>query len=207
MRGMINNFLSENDRLELISIISDLEYNQNVNNKHIKEISEGLNGRVWMFDLTRTPPSEYISKFQSDGNIRYVEEGHIFNRIRDNISNSLNIPNLDVFLQIIDQNIGGKINPHYDTSMDGRINFKCNISLISNPYKLWIDGDFLDIKENDLYYFEASLYKHWTEEFQNKRIILSYGFVLKYEDLGWDCNHPRVRMSRRISKYFQSTDR
>jgi len=32
---------------------------------------------------------------------------------------------------------------------------------------------------------------------------LSFGFVLKYEDLGRDINDPRVRLSKRIEKYFQ----
>jgi hypothetical protein len=73
----------------------------------------------------------------------------------------------------------------------------------SDDYRLFIDKEILDIKELDLYCFEASLYKHWTEPFRNKRIILSYGFILPYEDLGRDEKDPRVRLSKRIINYFQ----
>jgi len=62
----------------------------------------------------------------------------------------------------------------------------------------------MNISERDLYSFESSLYRHWTNEFKNRRIILSYGFGLKYEDLGRSSNDPLIRMSERIQKYFQN---
>jgi len=100
-------------------------------------------------------------------------------------------------------NKGGKINPHYDASLDGYINYKCNISVLSEDYDLFIDKDSIRIQETDLYGFEASLYKHWTNEFNSRRVFLSFGFILKYEDLGRNCDDPRVRLSKRIERYFQ----
>ena len=38
-------------------------------------------------------------------------------------------------------NKGGKINPHYDASIDGYINYKCNISVLSDRYDFFIDND------------------------------------------------------------------
>ena len=62
----------------------------------------------------------------------------------------------------------------------------------------------MNIDEGDLYCFEASLYKHWSNSFDFDRIILSFGFILEYSDLGRDENDPRVRLSKRIERYFQS---
>jgi len=99
-------------------------------------------------------------------------------------------------------NKGGKINPHYDASVDGYINYKCNISVFSEDYNLFLDRDYIEIKETDLYGFEASLYKHWTNEFISRRVFLSFGFILPYELLGREENDPRIRLSKRIEKYF-----
>jgi hypothetical protein len=52
--------------------------------------------------------------------------------------------------------------------------------------------------------FEASLYKHWTDEFSSRRVLLSFGFVLPYDALGRKSDEPRVRLSQRIEKYFQA---
>jgi hypothetical protein len=68
-----------------------------------------------------------------------------------------------------------------------------------------VDQEELKITESDLYYFEASLYKHWTEEFNSRRVILSFGFALKYEELNRSENDPRIRLSKRIEKYFQKS--
>ena len=63
--------------------------------------------------------------------------------------------------------------------------------------------DKIKIYETDLYGFEASLYKHWTNEFNCRRVFLSFGFILPYEILNRDKNDPRIRLSKRIEKYFQ----
>jgi hypothetical protein len=123
--------------------------------------------------------------------------------IIDRISNELNLPKENIFLQAVDMNKGGKINPHYDASINGYVNYKCNISVLSEDYDFFLDKEILKIQETDLYCFEASLYKHWTNEFNSRRVFLSFGFILKYEDLGRDINDPRVRLSKRIEKYFQ----
>lgn len=111
----------------------------------------------------------------------------------------------NTFLQILTQDNGGLIYPHYDSAIDGYITYKCNICVKSeNDWVLYIDKGLLEVKELDLYCFEASLYKHWTDKFKNKRIILSYAFILPYADLARDENCPRVRLSKRIVKYFQN---
>jgi hypothetical protein len=101
-------------------------------------------------------------------------------------------------------NKGGRIQPHYDAAIDGYINYKCNISVLSEDYKIFIDQSSPIIEQKDLYCFEASLYKHWTEEFNLRRIFLSFGFLVPYNILGRSDNDPRVRLSRRIENYFQN---
>lgn len=95
-----------------------------------------------------------------------------------------------------------EINPHYDASLSGFINYKCNISVLAERYDFFIDNDVVSIDEGDLYCFEASLYKHWSNKFNFKRILLSFGFVLTYEELDRTENDPRVRLSKRIERYF-----
>jgi hypothetical protein len=100
-------------------------------------------------------------------------------------------------------NTGGEIKPHYDTSIDGFINYKCNISVESEDYKLYLEDSDIPVSEMDLYCFEASLYKHWVKPFSRKRILLSYGFLLRYETLGRSGDDSRVKLSKRIIKKFQ----
>jgi hypothetical protein len=124
-------------------------------------------------------------------------------KIIDRISEEFNFTKDNIFLQAVDMNKGGKINPHYDASIDGYINYKCNISVLSEDYDLFLDKESIKIQETDLYGFEASLYKHWTNKFNSRRVFLSFGFLLPYEILNRDKNDPRVRLSKRIEKYFQ----
>jgi hypothetical protein len=74
---------------------------------------------------------------------------------------------------------------------------------LSEDYDLFLDKGYIKIQETDLYGFEASLYKHWTNEFNSRRVFLSFGFILPYEILNRTENDPRVRLSKRIEKYFQ----
>jgi hypothetical protein len=99
--------------------------------------------------------------------------------------------------------MGGKIDPHYDAAVEGYINYKCNLSVLSEDYDFFIDSGSVRVQETDLYGFEASLYKHWTKEFSKRRILLSFGFMIPYSQAGRSDSDPRVRLSRRIEKYFQ----
>ena len=166
-------------------------------------MSKVLNGKSFIFDISNTPLTNYITKFQSISDVSQEPLPDFIYDIIDRISKEFNFPKDNIFLQAVDMNKGGKINPHYDASFDGYINYKCNISVLSNDYNFFIDNDSINVEQTDLYGFEASLYKHWTNEFNSRRVFLSFGFVLKYEDLGRDINDPRIRLSKRIEKYFQ----
>jgi hypothetical protein len=156
-----------------------------------------------MFDISNTPLTNYITKFQSISDVSYdILPDFIYNLV-DKISKEFSFPKDNIFLQAVDMNKGGKINPHYDASIDGYVNYKCNISVLSEDYDLFLDKDTIKIQETDLYSFEASLYKHWTNEFNSRRVFLSFGFILPYDVLGRNESDPRVRLSQRISKYFQ----
>lgn len=204
MINLVNNFINKEEQSTIIEFVNNLQIKQNFNNKHISNVANYLNGSSSTYDITKTDISNYLSKFQSDDNIYEDNLPIIFLNILNRISKKISINNENVFLQIIDMNKGGKIIPHYDTSIEGYINFKCNICILSDDYSIFIDKTSLHINELDLYTFEASLYKHWTNEFNNRRIILSYGFALKYEDLNRSELDPRVRLSQRIQKYFQN---
>ena len=196
-------FISKDEVNQIINWIDSVNHSGNDSNHHLTELSKTLNGKSYIFDISNTSLTNYITKFQSISDVS--KEGlpsFIFNII-DRISEEFNFPKDNIFLQAVDMNKGGKINPHYDASVDGYINYKCNVSVLSEDYELFLDKGSIKIQETDLYGFEASLYKHWTNEFNSRRIFLSFGFVLPYEILNRTENDPRIRLSKRIGKYFQ----
>ena len=200
------NFLNSFDKNQILNFINNLEMDlDEIQNLHINEVASYLNGSAYMFDLSQTELSNYLSTFQSSNQVFNTEIlPKVFFDLITKISNTINLPLDNAFLQIIKMKKGGKIKKHYDTSYPGFINYKCNISLLSEDYLLFTSGENIAVKENDLYCFEASLYSHWTDEFKQDRILLSYGFGLPYETLNRKEDEPIVRLSNRIFKYFQS---
>jgi hypothetical protein len=200
---LVRNFISEEETKLIIKWVDSLNHVGNDPNYHLSELSKSLNGKSCIFDISQTEITKYITKFQSVSDVSTDKLPDFIYNIIDRISTNFNFPKEHIFLQAVDMNKGGKIKPHYDASIDGYINYKCNISVLSEDYNIYIDDEQELINETDLYCFEASLYKHWTNEFNSRRVFLSFGFILPYEILKRDENEPRIRLSRRISKYFQ----
>ena len=196
-------FISKDEANQIVNWIESVNHKGNDSNHHLTELSKTLNGKSYIFDISNTPLTNYITKFQSISDVSQDTLPDFIYDIIDRISKKFNLPKNNVFLQAVDMNMGGKINPHYDASVDGYINYKCNLSVLSEDYELFLDKESIKIQETDLYGFEASLYKHWTNEFNSRRIFLSFGFILPYEVLNRGENDPRVRLSKRIKKYFQ----
>jgi hypothetical protein len=196
-------FISKDEVNQIVNWIDSVNHNGNDSNHHLTELSKTLNGKSYMFDISNTRITNYITKFQSISDVSKEPLPDFIYKIIDRISEEFNFPKDNVFLQSVDMNKGGKINPHYDASIDGYVNYKCNISVLSEDYDLFLDKESIKIQETDLYGFEASLYKHWTNEFNSRRVFLSFGFILPYEILNRTENDPRVRLSKRIEKYFQ----
>jgi hypothetical protein len=197
------NFITKDEVNQIVDWIDSVNHNGNDSNHHLTELSKTLNGKSYMFDISNTQLTNYITKFQSISDVSNENLPEFIYKIIDRISEEFNFPKDNVFLQSVDMNKGGKINPHYDASIDGYVNYKCNISVLSEDYDLFLDKDSIKLQQTDLYGFEASLYKHWTNEFNSRRVFLSFGFILPYEILNRTENDPRVRLSQRISKYFQ----
>ena len=197
------NFISKDEVNQIVNWINIVDHIGNDGNHHLTELSKTLNGKSYMFDISNTPLTNYITKFQSVFDVSKEPLPDFIHTIIERISKEFKFQKDNIFLQAVDMNKGGKINPHYDASIDGYVNYKCNISVLSEDYDFFIDKESLKIEKGDLYGFEASLYKHWTKEFNSRRVFLSFGFLLKYEDLDRDVNDPRIRLSKRIQKYFQ----
>jgi hypothetical protein len=196
-------FITKDESDQIVNWIDSVSHNGNDANHHLSELSKVLNGKSYMFDISNTTLTNYITNFQSISDVSKEPLPEFINNIIDRISNSFGFPKENIFLQAVDMGKSGKVNPHYDAAMDGYINYKCNISVLSEDYDLFIDKELIKVQETDLYGFEASLYKHWTNEFNSRRVFLSFGFILPYEILNRSKNDPRVRLSRRIEKYFQ----
>ena len=143
------------------------------------------------------------SNFQKRDYVRTEGVPDFIIKLIDKISDTVGLPKDHLFLQAVDMQKGGKIAPHYDSSIDGLINYKCNLSILSEDYSLFTDKFEIPVQQTDLYCFEASLYKHWTDEFNSRRVFLSFGFMVPYSILNRTQNDPRVRLSQRIQKYFQ----
>lgn len=200
---IVKNFISDDEVNLIVDWVESINHTGNDSNHHLTELSKDLNGKSYMFDISNTPLTNYITKFQSISDVSKDILPSFIYKIIDRISEEFNYPKDNIFIQAVDMNKGGKIQPHYDASIDGYINYKCNISVLSEDYKIFIDDSSPIIEQKDLYCFEASLYKHWTEEFNSRRVFLSFGFILPYGVLGRNESDPRVRLSQRISKYFQ----
>ena len=197
------NFITKKESNQIINWLDSVNHIGNDSNYHLTELSKTLKGKSCIFDISNTPLTNYITKFQSISDVSKEPLPDFIYDIIDRISDTFNFPKDNIFLQAVDMNKGGKINPHYDAALDGYVNYKCNISVLSEDYDFYIDKESIKIQETDLYGFEASLYKHWTNEFNSRRVFLSFGFLLKYENVNRDINDPRVRLSKRIEKYFQ----
>ena len=196
-------FISKDETNQIVTWLDSVNHTGDDSNYHLTELSKVLKGKSCIFDISNTPLTNYITKFQSISDVSNEPLPDFIYNIIDRISKEFNYPKDNVFLQAVDMNKGGKINPHYDASIDGYVIYKCNISVLSEDYDLFLDKESIKIQETDLYGFEASLYKHWTNEFNSRRVFLSFGFILKYEDVGRTINDPRIRLSKRIEKYFQ----
>ena len=201
---IVKNFISDDEVKLIVDWVDSLNPEDGDPNYHLSEISKSLKGKSCIIDISNTELTNYITNFQSVSKVLQQEVPQIIKTIFKRISEENNIPLDNIFIQAVDMNKGGKIQPHYDASLDGYINYKCNISVLSEDYKIFIGDSSPVIEQKDLYCFEASLYKHWTEEFNSRRVFLSFGFLLSYEILNRTENDPRVRLSQRIEKYFQS---
>lgn len=198
-------FITSSESSQILNWIDSIDHAGCDANYHLSEISKDLKGKSCIFDISNTNLTNYITKFQSISEVSKEEIPDFIHSIIDRISEEFGFPKNHIFLQAVDMNRGGKINPHYDASIDGYVNYKCNISVLSDDYELFLDKEVIKIKETDLYGFEASLYKHWTNEFESRRVFLSFGFILPYDILERDENDARIRLSKRIEKYFQKS--
>ena len=200
---IVKNFISDDEVKLIVDWVDSLNPEEGDPNYHLSEISKTLKGKSCIIDISNTELTNYITNFQSVSKVSNQEVPIIVKTIFKRISEENNLPLNNIFIQAVDMNKGGRIQPHYDASINGYINYKCNISVLSEDYKIFIDGSSPVIKQKDLYCFEASLYKHWTEEFNSRRVFLSFGFIVPYHVLGRTHDNPRVRLSQRITKYFQ----
>jgi hypothetical protein len=201
---IIKNFIGDDEVKLIVGWVDSLNPEDGDPNYHLSEISKTLKGKSCIIDISNTELTNYITNFQSVSKVSNQEIPPIIKTIFKRISEENNLPLDNIFIQAVDMKKGGRIQPHYDASIDGYINYKCNVSVLSEDYKIFIDGSSPVIEQKDLYCFEASLYKHWTEEFNSRRVFLSFGFMVPYDVVGRYEDDPRVRLSKRITKYFQS---
>lgn len=201
---IIRNFISDEEVVKIMEWVECIDHTMKTDYHHMVELVKVLKGKSYIYDISRTQQTEFVTRKQSGNDTLSTSLPSIFHDLIDRIGKTLRIPIDNTYLQIVDMNEGGAIKAHYDIGMEGFINYKCNISVVSEEYELNVGNDLMHVQQKDLYSFEASLYRHWTEKvFSSRRVLLSYGFLVPYEKLGRSKEDPRVRLSRRIEKYFQ----
>lgn len=200
----IENFISDSQVEQIIAWTKSLNYSYKKPNHHLNEISKALNGNSFIFDISNNEITNYITEYQSIGQIFYNKPPQFILNLQKKIANLFQFDLDNSFLQVVNMNKGGEVSPHYDASVDGFINYKCNLSVLSEDYYFFVDTDKFLVKNKDLYCFEASLFKHKTERFNSERIMLSFGFMIPYHKMNRSESDPRVRLSKRIKKYFQN---
>ena len=201
---IVKSFLDDDARNQIIEYVDTIDEIIQLEDHHLKHLISKINGNSYMYDISKTQLTDKLTKFQSGGYVMPHELPQVFYDLIAKISTLMNIPTDQTFLQIVHMDKGGIIGKHYDASFDGLINYKCNISVLSENYDFCIDDEIVNVDQSDMYCFEASLYKHWTHKpYTARRILLSFGFLIPYEQLGRSADDPRVRLSKRIEKYFQ----
>lgn len=204
---VINHFIDKTEADYLIKWIEGIDYDGTDSNYHLTELAKELNGVSHVYDVSNTELTNYITRYQSITKNPKNSVPDLIYTLIDRISQHLNISRDHAFFQAVDMKKGGKINPHYDAAVEGYINYKCNLCLLSEDYKFYVDDQVLNITELDLYCFEASLYKHWTDTFNSRRVFISFGFMVPYQEMRRFESDPRIRLSQRIEKYFQRSEK
>lgn len=201
---LIENFISQKEREEILDygVLQKDVIHENIKNVHVKAVNEQIKGSSITCDMTNTEISKAAAKYQGDTTcVTSVPE--LFYNIKDRISNEIKINKENVFFQFLQLKSGGSVPMHYDVSAPGYITYKCNIPVIGPEVdEIYIDKSIFSFPMLSLYCFEANLYKHWANACDQKRIILSYGFIVPYVDLGWNESDGRVRLSNKLWEKF-----
>ncbi len=201
----IPDFLSSDERALVLYLGKEFSPNSTlIVNEHIKKVNEGTKGFSVLCSLTKTSICETVSQFQGDATV-ISDVPDLFYEIADRIADKVGISKDHVFFQYISLGSGGKVSKHYDAGMPGYVTYKCNIC-VSGPSSdlIYVDKASFSLGLGDLYCFEANFYKHWMEPSSSSRIVLSYGFIVPIEDLGYKDTDPRVKLSNRIWGKFIS---
>ncbi len=199
---VLNNFISLSEQEEIKYFSSCSFAHLDIENEHIRKVFESTKGWSVLCDFTKTEVSQSVARFQGDATL--VEQvPSIYHELASRIATTLGISSDHVFFQYIVIGKHGKVAAHYDAGIPGYVTYKCNVC-IEGPEidPVYIDKNKLEIAPLDLYCFEASLYRHWMDSHEDNRIHLSYGFLLPYEDLNWEQDSPRIRLSNKIWRAY-----
>jgi len=198
---IINGIISDVEQSDIIQWVNNFRpASTPATNVQSKNISDGLNGYSVLFQLTNTDLVKQVIDYQGEKAIEQPPEFLIV--LKDRLVNEVDdIDGVHVFVQVIVLNPGGEITPHYDASVLGYINYKCNVFVeCPNPDTVYVDKEAQIVRPKGLVCFESSLYKHWMDVASTRRVVLSYGFMVKYENLGFTLDSPRVKLSNKIMR-------
>ena len=94
-------FITEDEVNQIVNWIDSVNHNGNDSNHHLTELSKTLNGKSYIFDISKTPLTNYITKFQSISDVSNDILPEFIHNIIDRISEEFNFPKDNIFLQSI----------------------------------------------------------------------------------------------------------
>ena len=65
------NFITKDESDQIVNWINSINHTGNDSNHHLTELSKSLNGKSFIFDISNTPETNYITKFQSISDVSY----------------------------------------------------------------------------------------------------------------------------------------
>ncbi len=86
------NFITKDEANQIVQWIDSVNHTGDDSNYHLSELSKTLKGKSCIFDISNTPLTNYIAKFQSISDVSNDPLPDFIHVIIDRISNELNLP-------------------------------------------------------------------------------------------------------------------
>ena len=116
---IIKNFITKDEANQIINWLDSVNHTDRDSNHHLTEISKISNSKSYMFDISNTELTNYITKFQSVSNVSGNDLPEFIYNINNRISENFKISKENMFLQAVDMNNGGRIKSNVSVILGG----------------------------------------------------------------------------------------
>jgi hypothetical protein len=96
---IIRNFITKDEASQIVNWIDGVEHGGDNRNHHLKQLSKELNGKSYIFDISNTPLTNYITNFQSIYNVSNEGVPTFIHSIIDKIAKEFGFSKDNIFPQ------------------------------------------------------------------------------------------------------------